>query len=215
MAAVLGSPSSSARLVMLAWVTGGAALLLGLALNVAPIREHWLAIMVIVWLAPLAAYDLRFREVPHMACVAVPCAAGMVYSFATGAWPVGVIALMAVAASERRALQNADIGRWAFGGALIQGGALALASGEDVPGAFAVLGFWLAYEVGWWAGADALAAMTLALLWPDVRLLVALGVAHMAIAVVVHATRRLSQTPASASPGLPALLLAAMLRMVI
>jgi hypothetical protein len=161
-----------------------------------------------------------------MACVAVPCAAAVVYSFLKGAWPVGVIALLAVAASERRVLRHARFERWLFSGALILGGAVALASGEAVPGAFAVLGFWLAYEAGWWAGADALAAMTLALLWPDIRLLVVLAVTNLGAALVIPIVRLLRRADrvagahlwlfsrqqiksgASQAPGLPSIALA-------
>ena len=151
-----------------------------------------------------------------MACVAVPCAAAVVYSFLKGAWPVGVTALLAVAASERGVLRHVRIERWLFSGALILGGSLALSSGAAVPGGFAVLGFWLAYEVRWWAGADALAAMTLALLWPEIRLLLALGVAHMGAAVCIHMFRLLrSRTIGlrfSPVPGLPVIFLAVLLR---
>ena len=92
----------------------------------------------------------------------------------------------------------------------------------SLPGAFAVLGFWLAYELGWWAGADALAAITLALLWPDVRMLVALAIGHLALALVMRLgwsglgapaigrPRHLDEAELErlGAPGLPALVLA-------
>jgi hypothetical protein len=212
----LGRALSPARLVILAWLSGAVTLLLALALDLAHAQEVWLELAVLIWLSPLAAYDLRYREVPHMACVAVLCAAAVVYSFLKGAWPVGVIALLAVAASERRVLRHARIERWAFSGALIVGALLVPASGAAVPGAFAVLGFWLAYELRWWAGADALAAMTLALLWPEIRLLLALGVAHMSTAVCIHVFRLFRSRTIGLRfipvPGLPVIFLAVLLR---
>lgn len=196
MESALGRALSPARLVILAWLGGAVTLLLALALDLAHTQERWQELAVLIWLAPLAAYDMRHREVPHMACVAVPCAAALVYSFLKGAGTVGAIALLAVAASERRVLRHARMERWAFSSALIMGGLLALASGEAAPGAFAVLAFWLAYEAGWWAGADALAAITLALLDQRVHLLITMGVAHgvALLAVQIARVQRLGRT---------------------
>ncbi len=215
METALGRALSPARLVILTWLGGAVILLVTLALELSHAEELWLELAVLIWLAPLAAYDLCRREVPHMACVAVPCAGAVVYSFLSGARPVGVITLLAVAASERRVMRNGRAERWLIAGALVLGGLLAPSSGEATTGAFAVLGFWLAYEAGWWAGADALVAMTLALLWPDIRLLLALSVAHMGTAVCMYANRlwrkRRATFWSNSVPGIPVSFLAVVL----
>jgi hypothetical protein len=143
----------------------------------------------LAWLIPLAVYDLRKREVPHIAFVAVPCGLAVLTVFLRGDWTLGALTLLVVAASERHHLPK-PFGAIAFGVALI--GCVALlffTPFEQTPGAIAIIGFWLAYELGWWAGADALAAMTLAAMWPDVRLLVSLAAAHMVTAIFLHKGR--------------------------
>jgi hypothetical protein len=191
---VLQHALSPARLVILAWLGGTVTLLFALALDFSQAQELWLELAVLIWLVPLAVYDLRRQEVPHITCVAVPCLGAVVYSFLSGTWPVGVITLLAVGASERRVLRNERVERWLFSGALAQGGLLTVVSGEATPGAFAVLGFWLAYELAWWAGADALVAITLALLWPDIKLLSALGVAHIGASLTYSVYRLVCRT---------------------
>ncbi|MEK6573601.1 MAG: hypothetical protein AABZ58_04725, partial [Chloroflexota bacterium] len=88
-------------------------------------------------------------------------------------------------------------------------------------GALCVVCFWLAYELDWWAGADALIAMTLAMLYPDARFVAALGAAMLAVVIAYGRLgkmmkmkfRRLSESDLDAvgTPGLPALALAALI----
>jgi len=139
----------------------------------------------LAWLIPLALYDAQKREVPHMAFVAVPCALAAL----RGDWTLGALTVVVVATSERHHLP----GRWrgvTFALALVACAALLILTPfEQSPGAIAIIGFWLAYELGWWAGADALAAMALALMWPDIRLLVALAAAHVVVAIFLYRGR--------------------------
>lgn len=195
MAHTSGHALSNERLIVVTWLCGAVTLVVAVALNTTLVRTYWLEMAVLIWLAPLAVYDLRQREVPHMACVAVPCAAAVAYSIVTEAWMPGVMAVLAVSASERQALPYRRARKWVFRATLLLGGAMALVSGEVAPGAFAILGFWLAYEAGWWAGADALAAITLALLWPDAGLLMVLGIAHLCVALGLRVLRFLRRTP--------------------
>ena len=182
----------------------------------------WLQGVTLLWLTPLAWYDLRHRSVPHMALIAVPCLLAAVLAVWTGAWPVAGLAALVVAASERYRLRRRWLRLTVLASALLASAALVAESGTSLPGAFAILGFWLAYELGWWAGADALAAITLALLWPDVRMLVALAIGHLALALGMRLGWRGLGTPAIGrprhldeeelerlgAPGLPALVLA-------
>ena len=174
-----------------------------------------LLIGTLLWLGPLALYDLRHRAVPHIAFVAVPCLLAGGYAALRGDGPLTAMAAVMVAVSERHHLP-AISRRWVFWiGLLAAMGLIPFASPETLPGAFAVLGFWLSFEIGWWAGADALAAITLALLWPDVLLLVALAVAHLGLSLAQRGRRpirlplmlSLKELEALGEPGLPALAL--------
>ncbi len=191
MAASLRSLDQPVRLVGTGWLAG--AMLLGIAflLEMRAAHEYWLELLVLVWLVPLAVYDLQRKEVPHMACVGVPCLAAMVYAVAAGTWQVSVVGALVVAASERNAIRSRQARRWLLVATLLIVCLLVLASGEAAPGAIAVLGFWLAYELGWWAGADAMAAIALALIWPSIWLLVSLAGAHIAVWAVVWLARNL------------------------
>jgi hypothetical protein len=193
--------------------------LLGLGLIGQFHKSELLELWPLAWLLPLALYDLQKREVPHMAFVAIPCALAMLSAVLGGDWTLGLLALLVVAVSERRHLPT-PLGTMVLvlsglSGALL----LTLTPFEQAPGAIAVLGFWLAYELGWWAGADALVAITLALVWPELKLLVSLAAAHLVLALVVYRgrilmfPRRLSADELAqvGVAGLPALALSAAL----
>ncbi len=180
-----------------------------------------LLIAALLWLGPLALYDLRHRAVPHIAFVAVPCLLAIGYAALRGDGPLAAMAAVMVAVSERHHLP-AISRRWVFWiGLLAAIGLIPFASLETLPGAFAVLGFWLSFEIGWWAGADALAAITLALLWPNVLLLVALAVAHLGLSIIrgrpIRLPRMLSLTELESlgEPGLPALALSVLIYAVL
>jgi hypothetical protein len=182
----------------------------------------WIEGLALFWLAPLAYYDLRHRAVPHIATVALPCLLAMIYAALTGAWLLSALAAMAVATTERYRLRTRRLQPVVFACAIVTSTVLVVVSGANAPGAMAIVGFWIAYELGWWAGADALAAITLALVWPDVRLLVSLAAAHLALTLFARWSQRpasptLSWRPRrmdaeelerSGAPGLPAMVLA-------
>jgi hypothetical protein len=176
----------------------------------------------LTWLIPLALYDVKKREVPHITFVAVPCLLAALAATARGDWTLAAIAMVAVATSERHHLPP-RLRRLTFVVALLTCASLLIATPFELsPGAVAVIGFWMAYELGWWAGADALAAMALALLWPDIRLLVALAVAHLVVAVVMRRVPLLilprplkpDELQTLGAPGLPAIALGATLFML-
>jgi hypothetical protein len=163
-------------------------------------RSPLLGLGPLAWLVPLALYDLRRREVPNITFVAVPCGLAALGAAVDGVWTLGALVFLIVAASERNRLPKLW-GTIALVAALSgSAGLLMFTPFEQSPGVIAIIGFWLAYELGWWAGADALAAMTLAILWPEVRLLVSLAAAHLAIAVFLHRGRAM-RFPRKLSPG--------------
>jgi hypothetical protein len=190
-------------------MSGAVALAVSSQLSV-DVQRHWLAGAALVWLAPLALYDLRHHAVPHQAFVAIPCLAAMAAALQHGEWALALTTALVVAASERRWLGRPRGERLAGGLAYGLAASVALTSGNVAAGAIAVLGFGLAYELGWWAGADALVAITLALLWPGVQLLAAFGVAHLLAAAGLRAMRLWWPQLAWSTPvpGLPVIWLA-------
>lgn len=211
---------SGSRMVLATWLAGGLLLAAAHWASVERIQPFGLEVAALIWLLPLAVYDLRRREVPHIACVAVPCLGAAIYAGVNEAPQLAGVAILVIAASERRIVQHHLIRTIALAGAILLAFVLALASGHVAPGAIAILGFWLAYELDWWAGADALAAITLALLWPDIMLLVALGIAHLAVAVGVRVGGswngiKPKSVVARSVPGLPVIGLAALLHVVL
>lgn len=73
----------------------------------------------------------------------------------------------------------------------------------------AVVGFWLAWELHAWGGADTLTAIALILLWPDIRFLVAVLAIHLVVVSLQIA--RWKQFHSSGSihwiPGIPLLMI--------
>ncbi len=150
----------------------------------------------LAWLLPLAHYDLRKREVPHIAFVAVPLALAALALAWRGGWTLALMAITLVAVTERARLRPVLHRPALAGGLAVCVGLAVLSPFELAPGVISLIGFWLAYELGWWAGADTLAAMALALLWPDdIRLIVSLAAAHVAAALIIRHRRPLRHAP--------------------
>ncbi len=168
-------------------------------------------VLTLLWLIPLAWHDLRHRSVPHIAFVAVPCVLAAGYAALRGEWALAGIALVVVGVSERPRLPATWRKPVFLVGLLVAASLLTQVPPETFPGAGAVIGFWLCFEISWWAGADALAAITLALLWPDMLLLTAFAIAHIGLSLIrrnpILLPRALtpSELEALGQPGLPAL----------
>ena len=74
----------------------------------------------------------------------------------------------------------------------------------------AIIGFWLAWELKWWGGADAVAAMTLILIYPEIIFILVILFIHV-IATIGLAIRSLVKEKmvcVHKIPGLPLLLIA-------
>ncbi len=176
----------------------------------------WLEMGVLAWLAPLAAYDLEHRAVPHGHWIYWPWLLVCGYAAWRGDWQLALTAELVFLASERAAwppLRRKVAVGLALSGSL---GALALSfSAPHALGTLALLGFWAFFELGWWAGVDALAAMTLILLWPNLSFLAALATAHLGLSLIRRRGNqfqfpralRSDELEAIGEPGLPALAL--------
>ena len=180
----------------------------------------WLAMGVLAWLAPLAAYDLEHRAVPHAHWIYWPWLLVCGCVAARGDWQLALTAELIFLASERATWppirQRVAVGL-ALAGSL---GALALSfSAQNVMGTLTLLGFWMFFELGWWAGVDALTASALVLLWPNMLFLAALAAAHLGLGLAFRRTRHLrfpsvlkpGELEALGDPGLPALALTVVL----
>lgn len=184
----------------------------------------WNAVMMITalaWLIVLAIYDVKFHEVPHSGLVLVPYLLASGLAVWRGEWGLGAMALVVLAASERHRLPQIWQ-RWVMAGAvMICLILMARLDPERIAGAMALMGFWLMFELNWWAGMDAMAAITLVVLWPDLGMVLAIGVAHLALALYRRRwftfPRRLrpEELLQSGQPGFPALALSMALYLVI
>lgn len=206
-------PRALAEPMLLAF-TGVAALVLAAAWQWG--GAEWLLLVAVpLWLALLAEYDLRHRQVPRLAWVAGPCLLAMGLAAARGDWALAASALVALAASERGRLPASGRRPALVAGWLACFWLMAWISTPSLMGAVALLGFWLMFELGWWAGADALAAMTLVLLWPTAIMVLVIGIAHLIWAFTRRSAWRwprplsADELAATGQPGLPALALAA------
>jgi hypothetical protein len=76
--------------------------------------------------------------------------------------------------------------------------------------ALAIIGFWVAWELKWWGGADAVATMTIILIYPEITFILAFLTVHV-IATIGLAIRSLVKENTVCLhriPGLPLLLMA-------
>lgn len=147
--------------------------------------QIWLFGPVLIWLGVVSYFDWKKREIPHSVWVVLPLLMAMVYRLAAGGWQLVALAAMVSIASERKRL--ADVTRLPFDlwslwipplFLLTYWGLLA-----NPVGALAILGFWLAWELHCWGGADAVATIALVLVWPAMTFVVALLVVHLVVAL--------------------------------
>jgi hypothetical protein len=76
--------------------------------------------------------------------------------------------------------------------------------------ALAIIGFWAAWELKWWGGADAVAAITITLIYPEIAFILAFLIVHV-IATIMLSIRSLIKEKTvrlHRIPGLPLILIA-------
>jgi hypothetical protein len=151
----------------------------------------WAASLILIWLAVLSYFDMKTRMVPHIAWVFVPCLVAMAYRTWLGGWALSGLVLALIVISERNHLP----GRLRWMTALFPIPVMAIwvtANGlQEIMPSLAVIGFWLAWEFRAWGGADAFVAMTIILLWPDIRFLVMVLVCFGLVAISFRLARSL------------------------
>jgi Flp pilus assembly protein protease CpaA len=179
-----------------------------------------ISISALIWLSVVSWFDIRTRQIPHSAWVAIPFLIGSVYRVVNGGWELSLLAFVVVLASERRYLSGfryfeslGTIYSWFP----IIGGCAYLAGATNLIGTLAIIGFWIAWELHCWGGADAMASIALLLCWPDLPFVLAFLMANSLaasistmISLIQDRKFRLHQIP-----GLPLLLLSVVGRVLI
>lgn len=179
--------------------------------------ETFMLVLALIWLGIVSWFDLRTKQVPHSAWVIGPFVLAILYRIAYSSWDLVVLSIIIAFASERNSLAKAA-GNDRFASLFMWLPLVVvtfLRAGAINPvGAVAILAFWIAWELRCWGGADAVASITLVLLWPDMRLILALLCVHAVaalVATIVTLVRERSWKLHSI-PGLPLLLLTVLLR---
>lgn len=174
--------------------------------------------LIFIWLALVSWFDLRKREVPHSAWMIIPLVCAGVYRAVAGDWRLSFLTVIVALASERQRLAKLTDLRvdtiffwipWLLAG-------LYVAASHNPVGAIAIVAFWAAWELRCWGGADAVTAITLALIWPDMRLVIAVLIVHAFVAVIASLVSLIHDRKLRVHqfPGLPLLMLSAVLRLV-
>ena len=176
-------------------------------------------ILALLWLGLVSWFDLRTKQIPHSAWVIVPLVVAILYRIAYSGWELVVLTSLVAFASERKRLAQAssiELFSSLFMWLPLVGVSFLRAGAVNPLASVAILFFWIAWELRVWGGADAVASITLMLLWPDMKLVVALLGVHLvaALVVTIGTLIRERRWKLHAIPGLPLLLLTVLLREV-
>ena len=168
------------------------------------------------WLGILSCFDLRKKEIPHSAWVVLPLIGTCIFQVWQGHLALVLLTVIVSAASEREWLSGflnfTGIARLPFWIPLLLSG-FCLSAGEFPAASLAVLGFWIAWEFNFWGGADAVAAITLMLIYPEWAFILAFLLVHVLtlFVLVLLSLYRGKGLVTHQVPGLPLLFLSVLL----
>jgi len=171
---------------------------------------------VVTWLGIVSWFDIRKNEIPHSAWVIIPLIGACFYRVWQGDWALVLLTILIAAVSERerlsRIVRREEIGRIISWLPLLFLGAY-LSIQVSPFAALAIIGFWVAWELKWWGGADAVAAMTIILIYPELPFVIAFLVVHLvaSIGLAVRSLVNDKKFGLNKIPGLPLLLMAVLL----
>jgi len=171
---------------------------------------------VLTWLGIVSWFDIRKNEIPHSAWVILPLLGACSYRAWQGDWVLVFLTILIAAVSERerlsRIVRREEIGRIITWLPLLFLGAY-LSIQVSPFAALAIFGFWIAWEFKWWGGADAVAAMAIILIYPELQFVLAFLVVHVlaTIGLAVRSIVKGKKVGLNKIPGLPLLLLAVLL----
>ena len=167
-------------------------------------------ILVVVWLGIVSWFDIRKSEIPHSAWVIIPLIGACFYRTWQGNWALVLLTILVAAVSERERISQ--IFGWEEIGKMITWFPLlflgAYLSVQTSPfAALAIIGFWAAWELKWWGGADATAGITLVLLYPEPAYIIAFLAVHLFVTVglLIASLIRDKTIKMHRIPGLPLL----------
>lgn len=169
-------------------------------------------IPVLLWLGVVSWFDIREHEIPHSAWVIIPLVLAIIYQGVLGNWSLVLFAVLISLISERlflsrypRVMPFMSVRTWLP--ILIVS---LLWSAQSFPVAtLSIFAFWVAWEFGWWGGADATAAICLFLLLPAAGLLFGFVLVHLitVLTLAMHYWITTKKFQLHRVPGLPLLLI--------
>lgn len=168
---------------------------------------------IVVWLAIISWFDLRKGEIPHSAWVIVPLVFAGAYRIWQSPWQLVALAMLVALVSERERIAQwirlEEASRVITWLPLILLAVFWGAQNAPIP-ALSILGFWIAWELGWWGGADAISVITLTLVWPGIDFFIAFFGCHVVVALglMVFTYKQEQKVKLHRLPGLPIILLA-------
>ena len=167
--------------------------------------------LVVTWLGIVSWFDIRKSEIPHSAWVVIPLISAAVYRILQGDWTLVLLAAVVTAVSERDRISQAfgweELSRIITWLPLLFLGAF-LSIQSSPLSALAIIGFWAAWELNWWGGADAVSAITICLIWPGIFLIMSFLVIHLIVVIAsgLISMVREQKITLHRLPGLPILL---------
>lgn len=153
-----------------------------------PLSDWLISSAAILWLLTVAWFDIRERKVPSSAWTGIPILVAAVYRLASGQHPMIVAAAAVVlAVSERRHLQQKILeGFILAAGILVLGWLMFTVEITAALGIVGVIIFWIAWELRYIGGADAMALITCLILWPGVEFQMAYLAAGLVYSLVIR-----------------------------
>ena len=176
--------------------------------------------LVVTWLGIVSWFDIRKNEIPHSAWVIIPLIGACSYRFWQGGWALVLLTVISAVVSERdrisRIVRREEIGILICWIPLLFLGAYLSVQVSPIA-ALAIIGFWVAWELKWWGGADAVSAIAVTLIWPELPFVLAFLVVHVlaTIGLAVRSLVREKKVGLNKIPGLPLLLIAVLLFQIV
>ena len=167
--------------------------------------------LVVTWLGIVSWFDIRKSEIPHSAWVVIPLIGAGLYRIWQGDWTLVLLAAVVTAVSERDRISQAfgweEVNRiitWLP--LLFLGASLSIQSSPL--SALAIIGFWAAWELKWWGGADAVSAIAVCLIWPSEIFIFAFLATHLIVVLGLGLVSAIREKKFSLHrlPGIPILL---------
>ena len=168
-------------------------------------------ILVVVWLGIVSWFDIRKSEIPHSAWVIIPLIGACFYRTWQGNWVLVLLTILVAAVSERERISHLfgweEIGKMITWFPLLFLGVY-LSIQTSPFAALAIIGFWAAWELKWWGGADAVSAITVCLIWPSEIFIFAFLATHLIVVLGLGLVSAIREKKISLHrlPGIPILL---------